>query len=231
MSFYIYIIILLALVSTLGYFRGRARNRWIGGWIAAGTEEILKPRDTNYTNIGGTIGYNFVYKLKNPFTEAKGTFTLLPRQSILYYPISRLIARYDRFYMNIFLQGKLLGEGHIVSSDYYRRMRVPIVGESRLKKDRITLGNREYLLFWDNPSLKETLRNYVLSQEERAGLKHFCCYKDNNTLFIYLTVRDREMFKKELSRFYSSIPDFMAKGAKKNGDRAGHTEPGDDKQD
>lgn len=217
MPVYIFLIILLALVSTAGYFRGRKKNKWISGWIGKELEELLKPRDTSYVNIGGTIGYNFVLKLKPPFTEAKGTFTLLPRQSILYFPISLLISRYDRFYMNLFYTGKLLGEGHIVSSDYYRKMRIPIAGEDKLKKDRVFTGGREYLLFWNSPKLGEKLRVYLYSMENPTGLKHFCCYGDNNNFFLFLALKKREDFSSALQAFYKALPSFTVKGAEKDG--------------
>jgi len=63
---YIVPLIVLALVTTGGYFWGRKKNRWIGAWIARETEAALGPRDTEYVNIGGCIGYHFTYSLQPP---------------------------------------------------------------------------------------------------------------------------------------------------------------------
>ena len=110
---YITPLILLALVTTGGYFWGRKKNRWIGAWIARETEAALQPRETEYVNIGGCIGYHLTYALAAPFREAKGTFALLPRHSLLYLPISFLIRRHDRFFLQLFTDERLPGEAHI----------------------------------------------------------------------------------------------------------------------
>ncbi len=205
-------LIALALITTLGYFQGRKKNRWISGWIARESEEALKPKDTTYTNFGGTIGYNFVYRMERPFREGKGTFTLLPRQSILYFPISLLIARHDRYYLNLFIQGKLLGEGHIVSSGYHRKARKTILGVESMESDEVFKDNRRYILFWKEKGMGDRLRKFLDRIAHEELLIHFCCYGDNKTFFFYLKPE-----KGKLGEFFrSALPElkpFFSKGA------------------
>ncbi|MCX7787317.1 MAG: hypothetical protein N2442_06450 [Spirochaetes bacterium] len=205
-------LIAFALITTLGYFQGRKKNRWISGWIARESEEALKPVDTQYTNFGGTIGYNFIYKLKKPFQEAKGTFTLLPRQSILYLPISFLITKHDRYYMNLFIQGKLLGEGHIVSSTYERKARRTIHGVESMASEEVYKNNRRYILFWKEQGMGERLRNFLEKIAHEELLYHFCCYGENKTFFFYIKP-ERGKLEELLKSALPELKPFFIKGA------------------
>ncbi len=184
------LIIILALVMVIAYFTGRKRNSWIAGWITSETEEVLKPTDQNYVNIGGTIGYNSQYKLKKPFTTAKGTFTLLPRQSLLYMPISLLISKHDNYYLNIFTKNKLLGEGHILSDDYFHRRRTTIHGIEDMERKLVeTAGGKKFIMLWSNHRLEDKLEEFLNNITDKDLLKHFCCYADNKTFFIHIKPR------------------------------------------
>ncbi|GAB4363954.1 MAG: hypothetical protein Kow009_00570 [Spirochaetales bacterium] len=205
-------LIAFALITTLGYFQGRKKNRWISGWIARETEEALRPKDTRYTNFGGTIGYNFVYHLEKPFREAKGTFTLLPRQSILYLPVSLLIAKHDRFYMNLFVQGKLLGEGHIVSNTYLPKARRTIDGIESMESEEVYRNNRRYILFWREKGMRDRLKAFLDGISHDELLIHFCCYRENKTFFFYLKPR-REKLREFLKSALRGLNPFFVKGA------------------
>ena len=84
-------IIALAIAATGAYFFGRRKNKALAGIMSKEAEKVLHAKSTEYVNIGGSIGYNFTYKLPEPWTEAKGTMTFMPRQSLLYVPFSYLI--------------------------------------------------------------------------------------------------------------------------------------------
>jgi len=184
---YIVPLILLALVTTGGYFWGRKKNRWIGAWIARESEAAVRPRETEYVNIGGCIGYHLTYALAAPFREAKGTFTLLPRHSLLYLPISILIRRHDRFYLQLFTDERLPGAGHILREDYYQRDTDQIAGAETMRRDRVVMGGRAYVLLWRHPGLDRRLRRLLERVEGRGDtLLHFCCYPGNRNFFFYI---------------------------------------------
>jgi hypothetical protein len=181
-------LILLALITTAGYFWGRKKNRWIGGWIARETEAALHPEDTEYVNIGGTIGYHFTYKLKAPFTEAKGTFTLLPRQSILYLPLSVLIRRHDRYWLQIYADRSLLAEGHILREDHFEREKGQITGAGRMRQERLVIGSTPYVLLCAERKLESPLRRFAERVLADGGghVLHFCCYPRNRNFYVYM---------------------------------------------
>ncbi len=195
-SIFLMLIIILAIVMVISYFTGRKRNSWIAGWIAKETEEVLKPKDSNYVNIGGTIGYNSQYKLSKPFKDAKGTFTLLPRQSILYMPISLLVSKHDNYYLNIFTKIKLVGEGHILSDDYFGRRRTTIYGIDRMERKIIETENgKKFIMLWSNHRLESILEEFFNKVEEKDLLKHFCCYAENKTFFVHMNPKQNSVKK------------------------------------
>lgn len=186
MNWYILPLLLLAIYAIANYFRGMKKNKWISGFIASETESILKPKDTEYVNIGGAIGYNFTYTLQEPFSTAKGTFALIPRQSAFYMPVVLLLGSKDRYYLTIFTTKKLAGEGHIIEERYFRKISQTITGIESLQQERIQKGKRSYVILWDAPKLQERLHKVLDEAEELHLLRHFCVYRDNSNFYIFM---------------------------------------------
>jgi hypothetical protein len=227
---YIFWLIILGLFTAFGYFRGRKKNAWISGWISTETERVLKPKDTEYTNFGGTIGYNFVYRLKEPLREAKGTFTLLPRHSILYLPISLVIARHDRYYLTIFTHKKLIGEGHIINAAYYGRMRTSIDNLESFQRLVVEAGGAKYILLWDRKPMQALLRRLVEKCGARGTLLHFCCYRDNRNFFLHAVPRHDDLGGL-LEDVVQALPSFGEKGEAHAGTASPDDESGNVRQD
>jgi hypothetical protein len=204
MNPYIYLLIALAFATTLGYLAGKEKNKAIGKMIGAAAEKVLAPEDTEYINIGGVLGHNFTYKLNAPFTEAKGTFTLLPRHSVLYIPLSLLISRHDRFYLHLFTEG----EGHIIAEKYYPKMRVDIAGVEKLKRDTATSGEKRFIILYDNPRLEKNLRTLLENIEGTEHLLHFCCYRGNSNFFIHVIPKAATL-EPLLDGIYRQLPEMM----------------------
>lgn len=213
---YIVPLLLLALFTTLGYFYGRKKNRWISSWISREAEDVFKPDDTSYVNFGGSIGYNFVYKLRKPFREAKGTFTLLPRQSLLFLPISRMVTRHDKYFLQLFADGKLAGEGHIVAKSYFPKAARMITGVDGLSREEIRWDGKPYILLWDARGLDEKLKKFLSNLRNPELLRHFCCYGDNKNFFLYLKPV-REKFGDLLKSFLPELKPFFIKGGFSDG--------------
>lgn len=97
----IWLLILLAVASLWVYRQGARINRIRAQEVARILERVLEPEDQTYTWLGGLIGFHAEYSLKDG-DRAEATLTLLPRQSLLYYPIARLLtSRHDRLYLLI----------------------------------------------------------------------------------------------------------------------------------
>ncbi|MDX9801276.1 MAG: hypothetical protein RBT69_08080 [Spirochaetia bacterium] len=213
MNIYIVPLLALALVATLGYFRGKKKNAWMSGWISREAEEAFKPLDTEYVNIGGTIGYNFKYKMKGMFREANGTITMLPRQSVLYFPVSLLTTKYDRYYLNLKADGKLAGEGHIVSEKYIKSARSLISGYESFKQTEYSSEGITFYLLSRTQSVEKLLVNFIEKTESIKHLRHFCCFPDNKNFFIFIKPVKGELFK-FLKSAAAALDIFYIKGKK-----------------
>ena len=211
----------VALFTSLVYFRGRKKNRWISGWISSESEEALKPKDTNYVNYGGVIGYNFVYKMQKPYKEAKGTFTLLPRHSAFFLPFSLLfLTRHDRYYLHLYADGKLAGEGHIVAGSYFSKADKIITGIDHMQREDYICKERPYVLLWKGKGIDEKLRKFLDKIEHPELLLHFCCYSDNKNFFLYVKPL-RQKLEELLKSVMPELKHFFLKGGE--GDESGNT--------
>ncbi len=76
-----YLFIAFTILITLGYSWGRRRNKRIYLIAFNGLKELIKPKDQQYTNIGGLTGYhaNFIPKKNELMRRVDTTITLLPR--------------------------------------------------------------------------------------------------------------------------------------------------------
>jgi len=108
------LLVILGLAASLQYWRGRRLNLTLIRELSRQMEESLQPTDKNYTWIGGYVGIVAEYDLKHEIYEkVKGTISLLPHHSLLYFPISLLLGRRDRVYLLIYPKRKLKGKAHI----------------------------------------------------------------------------------------------------------------------
>lgn len=180
-------LVVLALFATGAYFYGTKKNRWIVSRLTKELEGLLKPRSSNYVNIGGNIGYNFVYAMAEPFTNAKGTITLSPRHSVLYLPFSLLLGVRDRYFINLFTKQKIRGEAHLVAASHLKKANIAgLVSMERRDAER---NGRSFVLLWRGADLSTELGKVLDSLPDTAGFKHFCAYPETKTFFLHGTPR------------------------------------------
>ena len=175
-------LVLLGLAATLGYFRGVRKNRAIAASIAGGLEEALRPVATEYVNVGGSIGHNFTFRLAGDLTEARGVFTLSPRHSLLYLPLSRLLGIRDRLFLNVFTSRLLRGEGHVVRSSDLRR--AGIAGIETMERREVRANGFPFVLLWRGADLSGPLEEVLRGMPDPARLRHFCAYPGTGTFFL-----------------------------------------------
>jgi hypothetical protein len=179
-------IIALAIAATGAYFFGRRKNKALAGILSKEAETALRAQSTEYVNIGGAIGYNFTYKLSEPWTEVKGTMTFMPRQSLLYLPFSSLIGVRDRFFMNLFTKRKLIGEGHILSAAYFKRNGGVIDNLAKLTREDSVIAGQRLVLLYDSPTMASRLKSLSQVLVGLDRLHHFCIFPGNKTIFLYM---------------------------------------------
>jgi hypothetical protein len=109
------LIVALAFATTFQFYKGRKLNLLLMKHYLNEIEFVLKPSDKEYIWLGGYVGY----KAKYNRGEVEVTLTLLPRQSLLYFPISLLTSRHDRLYIVFKLRDRM-AEAHLIQRGYYR---------------------------------------------------------------------------------------------------------------
>lgn len=203
---YLIPLLLLGIAGSTQYFLGSKKNRWLGKQMSIQAENVFKPKDTEYVNIGGVIGHNFIYKLRDPWKEAKGSFIFIPRHSLLYVPFSYLIGSRDRFLFNLFTDKKLAGEGHIVEKSHLRRTKID--GIAQMEREEIECGGKTFVLLWRDAAMLAALKRTLEAMPDPATLAHFCCYDDNKTFFLYLKPR-KGAIEANLKKFLELCPEYF----------------------
>jgi hypothetical protein len=203
---YLIPLLILGIAGSAQYYLGSKKNRWLGKAMSAQAEEVLKPKDTNYVNIGGVIGYNFVYKLRDPWKEAKGSFTFIPRHSLLYLPFTMLIGNHDRFFINLFTDKRLAGEAHIVEKGHLSRAKID--GIESMQREDVALGGKTFILLWRKADLLPALKRTLEALPDPKSLSHFCCFDDNKTFFLYLKP-SKGAIEANLRKFVELCPEYF----------------------
>lgn len=202
-------LVLLAVAATAQYYLGTKKNRFISSRMSKDLEELLRPSSTNYVNIGGSIGYNFVYALSGTWNKAKGTITLNARHSLLYLPLSLLLGVRDRFFVNLFTKKRLKGEAHIVEASYLRRANID--GVDTMSRREAEAGGRRFALLWRGADLSAELEAVLRELPSPERLRHFCAYPETKTFFIHLRPKDG-LIREDLAAVMRRLPPFVDDG-------------------
>ncbi len=115
MSWLIIAVIALAGATTYQFFHGRRINLLLMRHYLGEIEKLIKPEDRNYVWSGGYVGYRAYYRKGSRKYEF--ILTLLPRQSLLYFPISLITSRHDKLILKV--SGKYK-KFHAVQKGYFR---------------------------------------------------------------------------------------------------------------
>ncbi len=185
MEYLIIPLVVLAVATAFTFYYGRKKNQWIATQTASILEDRLQPYHTRYIDIGGSIGYHFTYKRHNPFKEVRGTITLLARQSLFYFPISRLILKQDRLYLTFYTKENVLGEGHLLEYTYYSHMKDEITNRDMLQYEEVKIGTMKYVLLWEYTALYIILKELLTELQRYSHWFHLCCYGPNQSVYLY----------------------------------------------
>ncbi len=193
---------------TLGYFWGRRQNKKI--FLSAFNDimEVFRPDDQTFTNIGGAIGYhaNLYFKKKGFFlSRVDATITMLPRHSWLYFPISKLIRKYDRLFIEMYLKNKPQEECHIIEKQYSRFAGAKITGEGRLNKETVTWGAYTFYLYYETAETHTRLMKFIERNPDPGVIRHIAVVPEQKKCFLFMIPRKGQVAK-SLSPVYQWLP-------------------------
>ncbi len=197
------IFIVLGFVATAQFFRGRKLNLMIIEFTARELEAILKPKDKVYQWIGMYVGYRAVFKvLKRYLDRVEVTITLLPRQSLLYYPIALLTSRFDRVFLVYCFSRLNYREAHVIRKRYYRRRLSSVIRNYEyMNVSEITIKNTRFYLVYEDANALDKLLQLVKSLSNPSIINHVAIVPKNKTLYIAAKLKP-ELFSELLSRTF-----------------------------
>ena len=196
----------LAAFLGLGWYRGGRANHALILTATQAMERAFAPIDTTYINIGGVVGYNFVYQLSPPFLRLEGTILTLPRHAILYLPISRwLLRREDTLLFTLYCGELRTGQGHIVEAERFKQgtsdLTIPAEDLENLSTTPAEYEERSFVILWYNPMVRDRLRDILnqFSPGARNGIRylgyyggegHVACTVNPNAVHLEKTLRE-----------------------------------------
>jgi len=197
------VLVVLAFIAVAQFIKGRKMNLMLMSFTASKLEEVLKPKDKIYQWIGLYVGYRAVFKLmKGSLDRAEVTVILMPRQSLLYYPISLLTSRFDRIFL-VFCYNEIIPrEAHIVRKGYYRRRIEKVIkNASRMRIDRINIKGIQYYLVYEDANTVNKLLKLVKNLSDPSIVNHLAIVPKNRTLYIAARIKV-QLFEELLNKAY-----------------------------
>jgi hypothetical protein len=190
----ILIIVALAVASFLMFHRGIRTNRVLAHDILQTLERTFEPVDTEYRNIGGTIGWHFTYVLPDPpVRKIRGLFTLVPRQAMFYMPIARMMKREDELHVSFYSEDRPAGEGHIVVPARLDSWWAQIEDQEEFDQTREERDGQEFVFLTHNRFVLEKLQWFLRDLPSVDGLRQFACLRQDNSYLLVVNPRETDI--------------------------------------
>jgi hypothetical protein len=174
---------------TFGYFWGRRLNRRIYHSAFNDLVDIVRPDDQTFTNIGGAVGLHanlFVKKKGTPFSRVDATITLLPRHSWLYLPVSKLMRKYDRLFITLYLKKPPSEEAHLIESKYSKFMGSKIENAHLMHHEPIKWEKLDFHLYYHGLEMREKMRSFIRKNPAPGIIRHIALVPAQKKGFIFM---------------------------------------------
>ena len=207
-----FLFVAFSFLLTFGYYWGRRHNREM--FLSAFNDlmEVFHPDDQTFTNIGGAIGYhaNLFIRKKGAFlSRVDATITMLPRHSWLYFPISKLIRKYDRLFIELYVKNKPGEECHLIENQYSRFAGAKITGAGRLNTETVTWGTYTFHLYYETIETHTRLMDFINRNPEPGIIRHIAIVPDQKKCFIFLIPRKGQVAR-YLAPVYRWLPSVVS---------------------
>jgi len=196
---------------TFGYFWGRRLNRKIYQSAFNDLVEVVKPDDRNFTNIGGAIGFHanlFIKKKGTPFSRVDATITLLPRHSWLYLPISKLIRKYDRLFITLYMKKPPSEEAHLIESKYSKFMGSKIENAHLLHHETVKWKDLDFHLYYSSREMLEKIRAFIKKNPNPGIIRHIALVPEQKKGFIFMIPKPNQVAR-DFARIYHWLPSVL----------------------
>ncbi len=177
--FNIFIFITLLLIG--GYFYGKRKNQLVAARALKKLSNLFEPDDQKIINIGGIVGYHIemVFSKTRLFQKIEGTITLLPRHTLLYLPVSKLIRKSDRFFIRIFMKTiPVENSARLFEKKFLYKHRNNVLHENRFAKKYIKRGKTEFCYCLENELETAPFEKLLAKIDKPEHLKELSFYPD-----------------------------------------------------
>jgi len=188
------LLMLLAGAAALQFFRGRKLNMMLMEHYLKAIEPFLRPyRDRNFTLIGGYVGFKAEYQIfRDNIKVLEYTLTLLPRQSLLYFPISLLTSRHDKLYVVVRPYSEITRGIHAIQRGYYR-VRPKIEDEAILDKATRTINGVTFEVLYEREKDAELIVDLLKSFPRVKDVKHISLTRSTNVVYVLMRPRPEDI--------------------------------------
>ncbi len=199
----ILLLVVLAGAVTFQFYKGRKLNLMLMRHYLNEIEDVIKPVDKEYVWLGGYVGYRAKYKVSSENVEAvETTLTLLPRQSLLYFPIALVTSRHDKLFL-VFRLKDIKGNVHLIQKGYFR-IRPKIEDEEFLNRDYVDINGVTFELLFDDRKQADRLIELVKMLPEPRNIKHISITSKTNVFYVFMKP-EPENVKDYLKIFYKFV--------------------------
>lgn len=208
-----FLFVAFSFMLTAGYFWGRRRNRKIFLSALQDLVDVVRPDDQTFTNIGGAIGYHanlYVKKKGAPFSRVDATITMLPRHSWLYLPLSKLIRKYDRLFITLYLKRKPMEELHLIEKGYNGFRGTKISNTDRLQKESIRWGGYDFFLFHQSAAGRDALLRFAQEYPDPGIIRHIAIVPEEKKGFVFMIPKP-SLVKQFFAPIYRWMPTLAEK--------------------
>ncbi len=208
-----FLFVAFSFLLTFGYFHGRRQNRELFLSVFNDLMTVFRPDDQTFTNIGGAIGYhaNLFIKKKGAFlSRIDATITMLPRHSWLYLPLSKLIRKYDRLFLELYVKNAPAEECHLIEKQYSRFAGARITGTERLNKETVAWGAYTFYLYYESMETHARLTGFMDQNPDPGILRHIAIVPGQKKCFIFMIPRKGQVAR-YLSPVYRWLPSVVKK--------------------
>ena len=179
-------LMVVAALTSIQFYKGRKLNLQLMQHYLRSVEEVVKPEDRDYVWLGGYIGFRASYKVnRDNIRKFEYTLTLLPRHSLLYFPIALLTSRHDKIYFVIRPFAEIKREAHLIQKGYYR-LKPNIENEELLQKETIEIAGKEYEALYEKKRDVIKLKELVESLSKPHNVKHVSLTPKTNVFYVLM---------------------------------------------
>ncbi len=186
-----YLFIAFTVLLVLGYSWGRRKNTKIYRQVFQELIDVFEPLDQKFTNIGGLTGCHasLLPGDRSVITRIDATITLLPRQALLYYPVSKLLRGFDRLFITLHIKeglAKGMHEAHLIEKKYSRFKGPKITNQEKLGCEQVNWEGMEFFMYYGSKKARQELTGLLSKKGLPGRIRHIALVPEQNRAFIFM---------------------------------------------